>query len=291
VGLRRLSPHGQLGGLLLLASCVPAAGVGRPARLVAAPAPALVLELPEPIPAPTATSSRTAFAPSATERAAPPFHLARGDAVQVERATGCLTAAIYYEARSEGEEGQRAVAQVVLNRVRHGDYPSTICGVVYQRVRGRPCQFSFVCDGSMRARREPAAWAEARRIAGEALSGSVYAPVGTATHYHTRAVSPGWGRRLAQVVTIGAHIFYQGRNAAPGGGLVRSTASPEALAARVVRERAPAPPPRRPQPAVRPARTLPAPVPAREAPAPGFAFLSEDLPAAPALGGGAVDGR
>jgi hypothetical protein len=106
-------------------------------------------------------------------------------------------------------------------------------------VRGQACQFSFTCDGSTRRRREPAAWVEARRIAQEALAGAVYAPVGTATHYHTHAVRPGWGRRLAQVITVGTHIFYRGRGeSSPDAAFVRRTSSPEGAgrAAPVVRE-------------------------------------------------------
>jgi hypothetical protein len=128
-----------------------------------------------------------------------------------ERSLKCLTEAIYYEARSESEEGQRAVAQVVLNRVRHPAFPSTVCGVVFQgHERSTGCQFSFTCDGSMnRSRRSPGAWIRARQYAEEALDGYVFAPVGNATHYHTTAIRPYWASHLHKSAIVGAHIFYR----------------------------------------------------------------------------------
>ena len=44
----------------------------------------------------------------------------------------CLAQAVYFEARGEPLEGQLAVAQVVINRVRDARYPSTVCQVVFQ---------------------------------------------------------------------------------------------------------------------------------------------------------------
>jgi len=134
------------------------------------------------------------------------------DEVARMRSIDCLTAAIYYEAANEPADGQRAVAQVVLNRVRHPHYPKTVCGVVFQgHQRTTGCQFSFTCDGSMRGRPENSAWDRARRIASEALSGSVFEPVGLATHYHTTAVRPWWAPSLTRAITVGSHIFYRWR--------------------------------------------------------------------------------
>jgi spore germination cell wall hydrolase CwlJ-like protein len=136
------------------------------------------------------------------------------------RSLECLAQAIYYEARSESGDGQRAVAQVVLNRVRHPAYPSSVCGVVYQGPMraGGGCQFSFTCDGSLAIAPAGAAWLAARRIAMAALAGSVYAAVGHATHYHTLAVFPRWAPRLIKSTLIGNHIFYRlpGALGAPG---------------------------------------------------------------------------
>jgi spore germination cell wall hydrolase CwlJ-like protein len=128
-----------------------------------------------------------------------------------ERALQCLAQAVYYEARSESEEGQQAVAQVVLNRVRHPSWPSTVCGVVYQGPMraGGGCQFTFTCDGSLAAIPAGFGWARARRIAADALAGKVFAPVGYATHYHTHQVLPSWAYRLAKVAVIGSHNFYR----------------------------------------------------------------------------------
>lgn len=142
-----------------------------------------------------------------------PTYLA-GTAQDQARALQCLTTAIYYEAASEPDAGQRAVAQVVLNRVAHPLWPNSVCGVVYQGSERPGCQFSFACDGSMA--RAPVAmwWDRARRVATRALAGDVYAPVGLATYYHTGAVNPVWAARQTFIGAIGAHLFYR----PPGGG-------------------------------------------------------------------------
>ena len=128
------------------------------------------------------------------------------------RAQECLAQAVWYEAGSESEAGQRAVAQVVLNRVAHPAWPSSVCGVVYQgSERSTGCQFTFTCDGSLARRPQGASWSRAQRIAAEALSGEVYAPVGLATHYHTLWVNPYWAGTLDHIGTIGAHRFYRNR--------------------------------------------------------------------------------
>ncbi|GEN99047.1 hypothetical protein NSE01_08800 [Novosphingobium sediminis] len=140
--------------------------------------------------------------------------MARGTSLDQSRALQCLTAAIYYEAASEPDAGQRAVAQVVLNRVAHPAWPKTVCGVVYQGSERPGCQFSFACDGSMARRPVAAFWDRARRVAADALAGYVYAPVGLATHYHTSAVHPYWADSLSFIGTIGAHRFYRWSGAA-----------------------------------------------------------------------------
>lgn len=136
--------------------------------------------------------------------------MARGTTTDQSRALNCLTEAVYYEAASESDAGQRAVAQVVLNRVTHPAYPATVCGVVYQGASRRTgCQFTFTCDGSLARRPSRFSWDRARAVAQGALSGHVYAPIGLATHYHTIAVHPYWASSLTQVGIIGAHIFYR----------------------------------------------------------------------------------
>ena len=126
-----------------------------------------------------------------------------------QRALECLTQAVYYEAGFEPEAGRRAVAQVVLNRLRHPAFPKSVCGVVYQRTRTPVCQFTFVCDGALYRSPEPGAWRQARAIAAAALAGHVERSVGVATHYHADYVAPRWAPLLAKVAQIGAHIFYR----------------------------------------------------------------------------------
>ncbi|NUR46399.1 MAG: cell wall hydrolase [Sphingomonas sp.] len=127
-----------------------------------------------------------------------------------ERALTCLAQAVYYEAAGEGADGQRAVAQVVLNRMRHPGYPASVCGVVYQgSERGSGCQFTFTCNGSLLHPPAPDLWARARKIAQDALSGKVFAPVGHATHYHADFVLPYWADSLDKTMQLGHHIFYR----------------------------------------------------------------------------------
>ncbi len=131
------------------------------------------------------------------------------------RALQCLTTAIYYEAGMEPDAGQRAVAQVILNRVAHPSYPNTVCGVIYQGSERRTgCQFSYACDGSMARTPSRIHWLRSRKVAEDALAGYVYAPVGLATHYHATYVYPYWAPSLQFVGTIGLHRFYRWQGAA-----------------------------------------------------------------------------
>jgi spore germination cell wall hydrolase CwlJ-like protein len=209
--------------LMLSASCVPGGAALAPARLSdsfagsnAAALPATPPPAPQPLllqeVAPDTAVALNAAIP-VTAGYNPParsFTIAPAAFSARMRSIECLTAAIYYEAASESDDGQRAVAQVVLNRVRHPTYPNSVCGVVYQgSERSTGCQFSFTCDGTLARVPSIAGWARARRIAAAALSGSVYAPVGYSTHYHTYQVLPYWAASLAKTAVIGAHIFYR----------------------------------------------------------------------------------
>lgn len=163
------------------------------------------------------TSGDAGLRGSVSVEAARPFHL--GGALEASRDLDCLTTAVYYEARGEGQAGMQAVAQVILNRARHPAFPQSICGVIYQGAGRRTgCQFSFVCNGAMNGRREGGAWERARQVAVRALSGQVYAQVGNATHFHTTAVNPRWSGSLVRVTQVGSHIFYRfgGRRGASG---------------------------------------------------------------------------
>ncbi|MGV3579145.1 cell wall hydrolase [Brevundimonas sp.] len=140
--------------------------------------------------------------------AAHPFRFS--NALDASRDLECLTQAAYYEARGEGTDGMRAVAQVVLNRARHPSFPRSVCGVVFQGSGRRVgCQFSFTCDGSMRGPVNRAAWNRARTVASAALSGAVYAGVGNATFFHTTAVAPAWRNSFLRVAQVGNHVFYR----------------------------------------------------------------------------------
>ncbi|HEY8382935.1 MAG TPA: cell wall hydrolase [Microvirga sp.] len=133
------------------------------------------------------------------------------DPDSLSREQRCLAEAVYFEARSESEEGQAAVAQVVLNRMKSGLYPASICGVVYQnRHRHLACQFTFACEGKSLRITDRESWDTAKRVASEVLEGKTYlAEVGASTHYHADYVKPSWSRRLKKMDVIGRHIFYK----------------------------------------------------------------------------------
>jgi spore germination cell wall hydrolase CwlJ-like protein len=140
--------------------------------------------------------------------AARPFRFI-GPQPALERAVDCLAAAVLYEA-GDDPPGQRAVAQVVLNRLRHPAFPKTVCGVVFQgSERTTGCQFTFTCDGAMARIPRPDAWQRARTIAKKALSGSVDKVVGYATHYHTDWVVPYWSASLDKVSAVRTHLFFR----------------------------------------------------------------------------------
>jgi spore germination cell wall hydrolase CwlJ-like protein len=141
--------------------------------------------------------------------AAKPFFGTSADASVQDRALTCMTQAVYYEAGFEPEAGKRAVAQVVLNRMRHPAFPKSVCGVVYDGSHKRVCQFSFTCDGSLFRAPAPAAWAAAQAVARASLSGYIEPSVGYATHYHANYVSPYWAPKLTKLAQLGAHIFYR----------------------------------------------------------------------------------
>jgi len=115
----------------------------------------------------------------------------------------CLAGAIYFEAKSESLKGQLAVGHVIANRANSGRFPSSYCGVVYQR-----SQFSFVRGHSMPPiARSGLQWRNAvaiARIVDQQLQPS---PVPKALFFHARRVSPGW--KLTRLATLGNHVFYR----------------------------------------------------------------------------------
>lgn len=139
---------------------------------------------------------------------APPYMFA-GSPVDRAAAATCLAAAAYYEAGDDAG-GEQAVAQVVLNRVRHLAFPKTICGVVFEGAKRRSgCQFTFTCDGALGHKPGEAAWSRARDIADQALSGHVDKTVGTATHYHAAYVVPYWKASLDKLAAVAGQIYYR----------------------------------------------------------------------------------
>lgn len=141
--------------------------------------------------------------------AAKPFKVATGTD-DYARSVDCLAAAAYYEAATEGDDGMRAVVQVVINRLRHPAFPKTICGVVFQgSERSTGCQFTFTCDGSLARVPSRDGWNRAQAIATAALKGKVYKPVGYSTHYHTNWVVPYWSGSLDKVAQVGTHLFFR----------------------------------------------------------------------------------
>lgn len=147
------------------------------------------------------------------------------DTFDAARERQCLTMAIYYEGAHEPEEGQDAIARVVLNRTQSPRYPGTICGVVWQgHERPTGCQFSFTCDGSLRRMPMPKLWRRAQDAADRALAakdlGSTPDSMINALHYHADYVFPRWRHAMTEVARIGRHIFYR-----PGASLNRSIAA------------------------------------------------------------------
>ncbi len=184
------------------------------ASAASAAAPDAPLPLVEPLEVdasdPDAARAHNAAIPFSTapNPAARPFHFL-GDALARDRANDCLAAAMFYEAGDDAR-GQRAVGQVVLNRLRHPAFPKTICGVVFQgQERATGCQFTFTCDGAMARQPGTAAWERARTLAAKMLAGDVYAPVGMSTHYHTDWVIPYWSGSLDKVAAVDTHLFFR----------------------------------------------------------------------------------
>lgn len=118
----------------------------------------------------------------------------------------CLADNIYYESGYEPYNGKVAVAQVTMNRVRNGNFPNTVCGVVYQKYNN-VCQFSWVC----KTKRKPnkAAYKEAMQIASMVYDGAIRSrDVRTALYFHADYVKPYWKDSKIYIAQIGRHIFY-----------------------------------------------------------------------------------
>ena len=205
LGLLGLAAAAAIGGAAHSTPELPAAGSAI-ANTVPAPPPLIVRQL---LPDEALKINQTIPLANGPNPAAAPFAFS-GNATARKQALECLANAVYYEAGSQDDAGERAVAQVVLNRVRHPAFPASICGVVYEgSTRPTGCQFTFTCDGSLYRQPDVAGWRRAYTIAQQALNGSVYGPVGYATHYHANYVVPYWAPTLSKNAIIGAHIFYR----------------------------------------------------------------------------------
>ncbi|MEJ1969658.1 MAG: cell wall hydrolase [Rhizomicrobium sp.] len=123
----------------------------------------------------------------------------------------CLSEAIYYETRGNTDDGQKAVAEVILNRIHSGNYAGSICEVVYQGARNGHCQFSWVCSGAVNLPREPREWRRAQELAARILTGEeeVGGLTGGAVGFHAVSVHPDWGVQYVRTVEIGGHVFYR----------------------------------------------------------------------------------
>lgn len=116
----------------------------------------------------------------------------------------CLAEAIYFEARGTGENGQAAVAHVVLNRAEHPEFPDDVCGVIADR-----CQFSYRCNGRSNALTSPQAREEAKRIAAQVLSGAPDITGGALFFHSNQARSTGWFKTRPRVGQFGGNVFYR----------------------------------------------------------------------------------
>lgn len=198
---------GLVGTAALIGTSYSGAGLGGGVQAAPPAPPPLIMRQIAPVQA-VKLNAEIPLAGGANPAAAP-FRFTGNSAARAQ-AVDCLASAVYYEAGNQDADGERAVAQVVLNRVRHPAFPASVCGVVYQgSTRATGCQFTFTCDGSLGRRPDAAGWKRAVGIAQAALSGSVYAPVGWATHYHADYVVPYWASSLAKSAIVGEHLFYR----------------------------------------------------------------------------------
>jgi spore germination cell wall hydrolase CwlJ-like protein len=146
-----------------------------------------------------------------------PVKLTAADAVrnQLLAEHRCLSEVLYYEARGEGDKGQKAVAEVVFHRMNSGNYGHSICAVVYEGA-GRPgCQFTFTCNGDLHRKKDDIAWLNSERLAAQILTDQAWRKdtTGGATNYHATTAAPVWAPTLVKTGQIGNHIFY--RNGVP----------------------------------------------------------------------------
>ena len=132
------------------------------------------------------------------------------------RQVECLSEALYFEGRSESEKGQRAIAEVILNRVASKSYPSTICTVVRQAkfypsggIDLHSCQFSYYCDGKPEDYKEGRAFISTHTLSYSIMQSTATNITQGATHYHSNTTNPYWTASLVFTTQIGDHLFYK----------------------------------------------------------------------------------
>lgn len=113
----------------------------------------------------------------------------------------CLAQNVYFEARNQPIEGQYAVAEVTLNRVKDSTYPSSICEVIKQKH-----QFSWYRPNAVPKEKE--AWKVAKIIALASLREPTHYVSG-AQFFHHKSIKPSWARNMKKVRQIGDHVFYR----------------------------------------------------------------------------------
>ena len=121
----------------------------------------------------------------------------------------CLALAMYFEARSEGAEGMRAVGSVVLNRVGSDEFPSTPCEVVRDGGETPPCQFSWWCDGKSDVPRDREQWEIALALAAEMLEDRGDDPTNGALFFHSAQIAVPWRIERTRTAEILGHVYYR----------------------------------------------------------------------------------
>jgi len=141
----------------------------------------------------------------------------------------CMADNIYFEGRGESINGQIAIANVTLNRVKSDKFPNTVCGVVHQGFdKSRPwilnkCQFSWYCDGKSdkiqlfytKGKKKGQiiestykSYSTAVRIAILVMTKNITDNTYGATHYYAyKIVTPLWAKEMIFLTKIGNHIF------------------------------------------------------------------------------------
>jgi hypothetical protein len=200
-GSAEIAPASVLSASVLPASVLPVSVPPVSAPPVTAPTAPAVIELRPPAAAPKLAI------PGEIDSSAP-SQIALTKLLSESR---CLAEVMYFEARGEGEAGEIAVGEVIMNRLAAGTHGHTICNVVYEGAGQTFCQFTFACDGSLDKPKLAEPWRAAQVLAARLLAGEapVESEVGGATYYHAVSVTPSWKSRMVRVGQIGNHIFYR----------------------------------------------------------------------------------